>query len=140
MQDSDYRPEREIKRFTEPTVLLRGTAEDIGIDSRTFASFLEKTFLEDFAFLQSDFAFEKTYETWEIGLFECETWTVGSTYPIAFHVQCAGGSMDEPRHWKSASLGYGPKDKIAEIVRKTLNSIVEDYATFVRKARGKTEP
>ena len=42
--------------------------------------------------------------------------------------------MDEPKHWRSATLGYGPKDKIVEMVKKTLDSIVEDYATFVQKA------
>jgi hypothetical protein len=139
VQESNSRPAREIKRFTEPTILLRGSAEEIGIDTRTLAGILEKRFLQDFAFLQSDFAFGKTYETWEIGLFVCETWTVGSNYPIAFHIQCTGGSMDEPRHWQSASLGYGPKEKIVEIVRKALDSIVADYATFVRKGHGKPE-
>ena len=137
MQGSDYRPAREIKKFIEPTILLRGTAAEIGLDSRTLDTFLEKQFLQDFAFIQSDFAFDKTYETWEIGLFECEVWTVGSNYPIAFHVQCTGGSMDEPRHWRNATLGYGPKDKIVEMVKKTIDSIVDDYATFVQKARGK---
>lgn len=136
MQGSEYRPAREIKRFIEPTILLRGTAAEIGLDSRTLDSFLDKQFLQDFAFLQSDFAFDKTYETWEIGLFECEVWTVGSNYPIAFHVQCAGGSMDEPRHWRTATLGYGPKEKIVEMVKKTLDSIVDEYAAFVQKARG----
>ena len=100
---------------------------------------LEKKFLQKFAFLQSDYAFDKTYETWEIGLFECEAWTVGNHYPIALHVQCVGGSMDEPRHWQSASLGYGPKEKIVEMVKKTLETIVADYATYVRTARGKSE-
>jgi hypothetical protein len=138
-RESGDRPAREIKRFTEPTILLRGTAEEIGLDNRTLDSFLEMKFLQTFAFLQSDFAFDKTYETWEIGLFECEAWTVGSNYPIAFHVQCAAGSMDEPKHWRSATLGYGPKDKIVEMVKKTLDSIVEEYATFVQKARGKIE-
>lgn len=136
VRESDYRPAREIKQFTEPTLLLRGSAEEIGLDGRTLDSFLETKFLENFAFLQDDFAFDKKYETWEIGLFECEAWTVGNNYPIAFHVQCAGGSMDEPRHWHTATLGYGPKDKIVEAVRKALDSIVTEYATFVRKARG----
>lgn len=140
LRDSDYRPARAIKQFAEPTLLLRGTAEEIGLDSHTLDSFLETKFLQDFAFLQDDFAFDKKYETWEIGLFECEAWTVGNNYPIAFHVQCAGGSMDEPRHWHFATLGYGPKDKIVEAVRKALDSIVAEYATFVRKARGKIEP
>jgi len=139
-RESEYRPAREIKRFTEPTILLRGTAEEIGLDSRTLDSFLEMKFLQNFAFLQSDFAFDKIYETWEIGLFECEAWTVGSNYPIAFHVQCAGGSMDEPKHWRSATLGYGPKEKIVEMVKKTLDSIIEEYATFVQKVRVKIEP
>jgi hypothetical protein len=102
-------------------------------------SALESKFLEGFAFLQGDFAFDKTYETWEIGLFHCEAWTVGLTYPIAFHLQCAGGSMDEPRHWHYATLGYGPKQKIAETVRKAFDSIVVEYASFVRKAHGKNE-
>jgi hypothetical protein len=133
--DSEYRPAREIRKFTEPTILLKGTAEEIGLDSRTLASFVGTQFLENFAFLQSDFAFAKTYETWEIGLFECESWTVGRNYPIAFHIQCTGGSMDEPRHWQYSTLGYGPKDKIVDTVRKTLDFIVTEYAAFVRKAR-----
>ncbi len=137
MGDADYRPAREIKKFTEPRIRLKGTAEDLGLDSRTLAGFLETQFLEAFAFLQRDFAFDKSYETWEIGLFECEAWTVGGNYPIAFHVECAAGSMDEPRNWLNATLGYGPKGKIQETVRTTLDSIVEDYAAFVRKARGK---
>jgi hypothetical protein len=137
--DGEDRHTREIQRFTEPRIRLRGSAEDIGLDSRTLVSVLEKKFLKDFSFLQNDFAFDKTYETWEIGLFECEAWTVGSRYPIALHVQCAGGSMDEPRHWQSASLGYGPKDKIVEMVKKTLETIVADYASYVRTAHMRNE-
>ena len=135
-QEKEYRPAREIKRFSAPTIMLRGTAQGIGLDSPSLASFLEGQFLQEFAFLQSDFAFDKTYETWEIGFFGCEAWTVGNSYPIAFHVQCAGGSMDEPRHWQHATLGYGPKDKIVDIVKNTLDAIVADYAVFVRKAKG----
>ena len=138
-QESEDRPARDIQRFAEPRIRLRGTAEDIGLDSRTLVNVLEKKFLQNFAFLQSDYAFDKTYETWEIGLFECEAWTVGNHYPIALHVQCVGGSMDEPRHWQSASLGYGPKERIVEMVKKTLETIVADYATYIRTARGKSE-
>ena len=136
---NEYGPAREIKQFTEPTIQLRGTAEEIGIDGRALADVLEKKFVQDFAFLQNGFAFEKTYETWEIGLFGCAVWTVGNNYPIAFHIQCAGGSMDEPRQWQYATLGYGHKDKILDMVKNTLDSIVEEYAAFVRKARGKNE-
>ena len=139
MQDGAYGAARGIKRFTGPTIQLRGTAEEIGLETRTLVSALESKFLRDFAFLQGDFAFDKTYETWEIGLFDCEAWTVGLTYPIAFHLQCAGGSMDEPRHWHYATLGYGPKEKMVETVRKALDSIVAEYASFVRKAHGKNE-
>jgi hypothetical protein len=138
-QESEYRPARSIKRFTAPTVHLKGTAEEIGLDSRTLAGVLKTEFLEEFAFLQPDFTFDQTYETWEIGLFECDVWTVGSNYPIAFHVQCAGGSMDAPSHWQYANLGYGPKDKILGAVRGVLQSIVTEYASFVRTAHGKTE-
>src|SRR5262245_17336768 len=53
LQGSTYRPAREIKRFTEPTIVLRGTAQEIGLDGRTLADFLEKHFLKDFGFLQS---------------------------------------------------------------------------------------
>ena len=137
IQDNGYRTAGGIKKFAEPTILLKGTAEKIGLDRQSLSSFVGMKFLSDFAFLQSDFAFDKTYQTWEIGLFECETWTVGINYPIAFHLQCAGGSMDEPREWHYASLGYGPQDKISEMVRETLDSIVQEYATFVRKAGGK---
>jgi hypothetical protein len=139
MQEREFRPAREIRRFTEPTILLRGSAEDIGLDRRGLAGVLEARFLQDFSFLQTDFAFDKTYETWQIGLFACEAWTVGNNYPIAFHLQCTGGPMDEPRHWQYATLGYGRKDKIAEAVREGLQSIVTEYAAFVRNAQGKND-
>ena len=138
-QDGESGPAREIKQFTVPTVQLRGTAEEIGIDARALTDMLEKRFLQDFAFLQTDFTFDKTYETWEIGLFGCALWTVGNHYPIAFHIQCTGGSMDEPRHWQYATLGYGHKHKIVEMVTNALEGIVEEYAAFVRKAREKNE-
>ena len=134
------RPGREIKQFTAPTIHLKGTAEEIGLDSRMLASLVEVKFLQEFTFLQHDFVFEKTYETWEIGLFDCEVWTVGSNYPIALHIQCTGGSMDEPRHWHYATLGYGPKERMVGIVTKALESILADYATFVRTSNGKNEP
>ena len=137
VQDNGYRPAGDIKKFAEPTILLRGTAEKIGLDRQSLSSFIGMKFLNEFAFLQSDFAFDKSTQTWEIGLFECETWTVGVNYPIALHVQCAGGSMDEPREWHYASLGYGPQNKMSETVRETLDSIIQEYATFVRKASGK---
>jgi hypothetical protein len=139
LQEREYRPAREIRRFTEPTITLRGSAEDIGLDRHALGNVLEAQFLKEFTFLQEDFTFEKTYETWQIGLFTCEAWTVGNNYPIAFHLQCTGGPMDEPRHWQYATLGYGRKDKIAEAVREGLQSIVAEYAAFVRKARGKNE-
>lgn len=139
MREGEYGPAREIKRFTGPTIQLRGTAEEIGLDSRALASGLEMKFLQDFAFLQGNFAFDKTYETWEIGLFDCEAWTVGLTYPIAFHLQCVAGSMDEPRHWRYATLGYGPKEKIVETIRKALDSIIGEYASFIRKAHSKKD-
>jgi hypothetical protein len=118
---------------------LKGTAEEIGIDNRTLANLLEGKFLREFAFLQDDFAFEKPYETWEIGLFECDVWTVGNNYPIALHIECTGGSMDEPRHWHYATLGYGPKDRMGGLVTKALDSIIDEYASFVRKANGQSE-
>ena len=68
MLDSGYRPAGGIKKFAEPTILLRGTAEKIGLDRQSLSSFLGMKFLNGFAFLQSDFAFDKTYQTWEIGL------------------------------------------------------------------------
>ena len=138
-RDGEYGPAREIKRFTGPTIQLRGSAEQIGLDSRALASGLEMKFLQDFAFLQGNFAFDKTYETWEIGLFDCEAWTVGLTYPIAFHLQCVAGSMDEPRHWRYATLGYGPKEKMVETIRKALDSIIGEYASFIRKAHSKKD-
>ena len=61
LRENDYRPARAIKQFAEPRLLLRGSAEEIGLDSHTLDSFLETKFLQNFAFLQDDFAFDKKY-------------------------------------------------------------------------------
>lgn len=137
--DNESRPAAAIKQFTAPTIQLKGTAQEIGLDGSRLVNLLEAKFLKEFGFLQNGFTFEKPYETWEIGLFQCEVWTVGNNYPIALHVECTGGSMDEPRHWHYATLGYGPKEKILGIVTKALDSIVAEYGTFVRKASVKND-
>jgi hypothetical protein len=136
LQGDEHSPVRRIKMFLEPAVFIKGSAQKIGFSNGELAKYLIARFLEKFSFLQKDYH-DDGYASDEIGLFRCEVWTVGYNYPLAFHIECAGGPLDEPRYWTHATLGYGPRDKLENYVKQSLNNFVEEYASFVLNAHGK---
>ncbi len=136
LQGDKHRSIRRIKMFLEPAVLIRGSAAKIGLSSAELTQYLIVRFQESFSFLQKDYH-DDGYASDEVGLFRCDVWTVGHNYPIAFHIECIGGPLDEPRYWTHATLGYGPKDKLEHHVEQSLKDFVEEYARFVLNAHGK---
>lgn len=72
LREERYRPVRQVKMFYEPTVFIKGTVEEIGINREALEKYVALRFLNSFAFLQSDFHFKDTLTPSEMGFFECE--------------------------------------------------------------------
>lgn len=138
-----YRTARNIKHFSEPLVSTRGTAEEIGLGRIKLSAYVAKTFLSSFAFLQTDFrndsspGSDTTLLDYERGVFNCELWTVGTDYPIVYHIECTAGPISARDQWKNAKLGFGARDMMEVIITKRLHELVQEYAIFILKAHGK---
>jgi len=73
--------------------------------------------------------------TKKIGRLFIKVWTVGDSYPIAYHVSCKAGSCLDS-FWEYSYLGYGSKEYVSESVKKRINESIEALATVFFTVRG----
>ena len=82
-------------------VRLRGDdAARIGLRERELTDFLRLRFRNSFAatpFRSRQFRDVPPPELAATGLLWCDVWTVGTDYPVAYHVECQLGSYERPR-------------------------------------------
>jgi len=134
---------RQIKKFVSVEVQTQGTAEKIGINSAELTDVTRVTLLNKLPGIALEGstgpAPDKTERLNQLGFFTCEVWTVGEQYIAAYHVDCNAGSYTIQKTpgslWNQAILGYGPKDEVAEAVRKGVRAMVELFATTFSNAR-----
>jgi hypothetical protein len=70
-----------------------------------------------------------------MGRFSCRVWIEGDDSPVAYQVKCQISTADHPNIITDASLGYGPKDKVAAIVRQQIDRMVESFALLYFRVR-----
>ncbi len=70
------------------------------------------------------------------GYLWCGVWTVGDTYPVAYHVECKMGPLSKPTMFTDASLGFGSDKNVASSIRGALDDMTTRFATDFFKARG----
>lgn len=133
--ETKYRPFRKIQEFIEPQ-LIGDTLEEVGLSRERLDSFLSMRFLNNFAFMLKDFTVTRYGEN-ETGHLSCKIMTVGETYPIAYHVRCEGGPLRDLDGWNDETLGYTNRQLIEGTLKTILEGFVQDFATFVLKAKGK---
>lgn len=80
------------------------------------------------------------FEKWETdarkwGDISVTVWTVGSDYPIAYHVSIEAGNWNSFAVHKNAYLGYGSKATVPDIIKKDINELVQQFAIVFYKAR-----
>ncbi|MCC2642640.1 MAG: exported protein of unknown function [Nitrospira sp.] len=135
---------RQIKKFVSVEVQTQGTAEKIGINSADLTDMTRVTLLNKLPGIALEGSSGPSLDTTErlsqLGFFTCEVWTVGEQYIAAYHVDCNAGSYTIQKTpgslWNQAILGYGPKDDVADAVRKGVRAMVELFATIFLNARG----
>ena len=125
---------RGIKTFGSVGVSTRGSVEKIGLTESGLKGFLSLRLKNNFAGIKYENLLEPyrlpsdTEKSATIGTFWCNVWTVGDDYPIAYHVKCRGGNLNNYDIWSSEDLGYGNKRTVPESIKEALNKLVEEFA------------
>ena len=81
----------------------------------------------------SQWSDEKNRRT--MGRLSCRVWIEGDESPVAYQVKCQISTSDHLNILGDASLGYGPKDKVAVIVRQQIDRMVESFALIFSRVR-----
>ena len=151
--EPDKHPERapiaelqEIKKFVSVEVQTQGSAEKLGLKSAELTDLTRLAFLNNFpgGALEGSGgpSLDGVERPNQVGFINCEVWTVGEEYIVAYHVDCNAGpymALKAPNAvWGHALLGYGPKDQVPDSIRKGLRSLIEKFAVVFFKSRGRT--
>ncbi len=149
--ETDQSPERapiaelqEIKKFVSVEVQTQGSAEKIGLKSTELTDLTRLAFLNNFPGVALESSGGPSLDGVErpnqVGFINCEVWTVGEEYIVAYHVECNAGLYATSRApnavWGHALLGYGPKDQVPDSIRKGLRSLIEKFALVFFRSRG----
>lgn len=70
-----------------------------------------------------------------MGRFSCRVWIEGDESPVAYQVKCQISTSDHFNIIADASLGYGPKEKVAAIVRQQIDRMVESFSLIFSRIR-----
>lgn len=137
---------RKIKKFVSVEVRAQGTAERIGLKVAELTDLTRLAFLHNFTGVSLEVSGGPSLDSAErpnqLGFINCEVWTVGEDYIVAYHLDCTAGpyllSKVPSVVWDHAILGYGPKDQVPETIRTGLRTMIEDFAVAFFKARGES--
>lgn len=72
----------------------------------------------------------------KIGGLWCSVWTVGTDYPVAYHVACKIGSLKRTEIVDSEFLGYGNKGNVPDSIKKAIDDMVTEFALTFFRVRG----
>jgi len=70
-----------------------------------------------------------------MGRFSCRVWIENNESPVAYQVKCQISTSDHLNIIEDASLGYGPNDKVAAIVRQQIDRMVQSFAVIYSQVR-----
>lgn len=112
---------------------------EIGLDDDQLTEFLRLRFKNNFAQIpyKENYDYDMPVkEREEMGLLWCRAWTVGSTYPIAYHVKCMIGSKEKAEIISDETLGLGSRDVALQAIRSSMDRMVTKFAVMLFRMRG----
>ena len=66
----------------------------------------------------------------------CRVWIDGTASPSVFQVRCHVSTAERPNIMNDGSYGYGPPEKVPEVVRQQVDIILAGFAALYFRVRG----
>ena len=107
------------------------SASDIGLSDPEMTQYLRERFAQHFpkaVFTERPPNSVDEAEEGQVGRLWCRIWTVGTSYPIAYFVECRLGSYRSHVILEQSALGYDKRESVAETIRKSLDNAVAELA------------
>lgn len=136
-----------VEKFIAVSVTLYSD-DELGLDKQELEDYTGLRFKNTFAAIEFDRQLsERDFEDFHpeekdavYGVILFKVWTVGTDYPIAFHISIMAGTIgsgysNTDRH-TNAYLGNCGKTDLMDIVKESIDSLMEDFAIEFFKARG----
>lgn len=122
----------QIRSFGFVRAHVEGTdgtgASDIGLSNAEMTQYLRARFAEHFGKVEYAERAVSQSEDDRVGQLWCRIWTVGTSFPIAYFVECRLGSFRAPNILEQSALGYDKRESIEETVKKSLDSALAGLA------------
>ncbi len=140
---------KKVKKFLPISVTLQ-QEEELGLDEKDLGEYAGLRFKNNFATIELDqelggippWDYPPAEKDAVHGIVSFTVWTVGTNYPVAYHISLMAGTMGPDRaltvldRYTDAALGYCSKKQLVAIVKQTIDSMMEDFAIDFFKARG----
>jgi hypothetical protein len=144
----ERRPDTELARISSFGFLQAhventdGTSSnEVGLTDPEMTKYLRARFASHFpkiGFTERRPASVSEDEQGRIGRLWCRVWTVGTSYPIAYFVECRLGSFRNEIILEQSALGYDKRESVQETIRKSLDGALAGLAKpFFQGGRGK---
>lgn len=138
MDEVLYGPLKQIEYFGFIHVHIKNAGDQkLGMSSEDLTDFLKLRYKNNFANVayRDEGNLLGVQNADRVGYLWCGVWTVGTDFPVAYHVECKCGSMSNPTTLTDAVLGYGNKKNVPESIRQALDSMVSKFAIQFFKTR-----
>ena len=136
-----------VEKFIAVSVSLLSDVE-LGLDEQELEDYAKLRFKNSFAAIEFDRELsESVFEDFSPeekdavhGVIIFRVWTVGTDYPIAYHISIMAGTLGpgyyNPDRHTNAYLGCCSKTDLMDVVKESIDSLMEDFAIEFFKARG----
>ncbi len=127
-----YKDFNEIKILDKEMtyVSISGDAKKIGLDADELTDYLRHNIEKNFADMKlEDAPFDK-YEPEQKGRIEVTVWIVGEDYPVAYYTRGKLRNFSSLKYimWEDERLGFGSKDNVPDLIKKSIEHIIKDLA------------
>jgi hypothetical protein len=133
-----------VEKFLWVTVSLQ-CDEELGLREEGLEDYAKLRFKNNFADIELARSPRKTVNEERNavhGIMSFSVWTVGTDYPVAYHISVTAGTMGPSEEltvfdrYTNAVLGYCSKSDLVDVVKRAIDSLMEDCAVDFFKARG----
>ncbi len=139
-----YRGLKPIGKFSQVDVRFHGSAEKIGLRiveltnyaKARFGNIFEGVKYESLSTMDRSERNMLEKEPEKNGILTFNVWTEGRGYPIAYFVECRGGSFKNIDIWSLRHLGVSSPKSVRRDVQESIDECIVDFAEIFFAIKG----